>query len=100
MFIAIVDFTVAPARGLKALGVILAEATAVRAMDGNLAFQPYLHPESAGEIRIFHEWRDAADFEAYIASPAFRALSQALRPLMSGPPVSRRMTAHLLETVN
>ncbi len=100
MFIALVDFTVSSAKGLEALAVLLAEAPAIRAMDGNLAFQPYLHPESAGEIRIFHEWRDAAGFEAYIASPEFRALSQVLRPLMSGPPVSRRMSAHLLETVN
>jgi quinol monooxygenase YgiN len=99
MFIAIVDFTVAPADRPEALAAILAETSAVGAMTGNIAFLPYLHPVDPGALRIFHEWETAADFEAYAASSAFKALSQILRPLMTAAPVSRRLTADLLETV-
>src|SRR4051812_43929446 len=41
MPIAIVDFIVAPENCEGALGAILAEAPAVRAMKGNIAFQAY-----------------------------------------------------------
>ena len=99
MLIAIVDFIVAPENCAAALAAILAEAPAVRAMKGNVAFQPYLDPKDAKAIRIFHEWNDAASFELYTASDTFKTLGQVLRPLMIAPPVSRRMTADLLETI-
>jgi quinol monooxygenase YgiN len=99
VFIAIVDLRVAPTRGLEALGALLAEAPAIRAMAGNLAFQPYLHPERNGEIRIFQEWRDAASYEAYAASPVLLSLRRTLRPLMAAAP-SRRMIAEDPATVH
>ena len=99
MLIAIVDFTVAPENRPGALAALLAAAPAIRDMTKNLGFQPYLDPVNAGAIRIFHEWQDAASFEVYTASAVFKSLGQVLRPLMIAPPVSRRMKAHLLETV-
>ena len=99
MLIAIVDFTVAPENRAAALATLLAEAPAVRSMTGNLAFQPYLDPVSAEAVRIFHEWQDAASFEAYTSSDAFKRSGQVLRPMMTGAPLSRRMSADLLETV-
>jgi quinol monooxygenase YgiN len=99
MLIAIVDFTVAPENRAAALATLLAEAPAVRSMAGNLAFQPYLDPVNAEAIRIFHEWQDQASFAAYAASDTFERSGQALRPMMTGAPLSRRMSADLLETV-
>jgi quinol monooxygenase YgiN len=100
MFIAIVDLAVAPAKGLAALRVILAEAPSVRAMTGNIAFQAYLHPEDTGGIRIFHEWQDAAGLETYTASAAFKVLMQTLAPFMAAAPASRRLTASLVERLH
>ena len=99
MLIAIVDFIVAPEHREEALAAILAEAPAVRAMTGNIDFQSYLSQEDAKAIRIFHEWNDASDFEFYTSSDTFKALGGVLRPMMIAPPISRRMTAELLETV-
>jgi quinol monooxygenase YgiN len=99
MLIAIVDFTVAPENRAAALATLLAEASAVRSMPGNLAFQPYLDPVNAEAVRIFHEWRDQASFEAYTGSEGFKRAGQVLRPMMIAAPVSRRMSADLLETV-
>lgn len=99
MLIAVVDFTVAPENRAAALATLLADAPSVRAMAGNLAFQPYLDPVSAEAIRVFHEWQDAASLELYYSSDIFERASQTLRPLMIAPPVSRRMMANLLETV-
>jgi quinol monooxygenase YgiN len=99
MLIAIVDFTVAPENRAAALAVLLAEAPAVRSMAGNLAFQPYLDPVNAEAVRIFHEWQDQASFETYTGSDTFKRSGQVLRPMMTAAPVSRRMSADLLETV-
>ena len=99
MFIAIVDLLVAAENRPAALASLQGEATAVRAMAGNLAFRFFIDPMNASAIRIFHEWQDAAGFESYTASGAFSALGRTLRPLLTAAPVSRRMTAQHLETV-
>jgi quinol monooxygenase YgiN len=99
MFIAIVDFAVAPHDRDTALAIILARAATVHAMKGNQTFQAYLDPVDTGAIRIFHEWEDASKFEDYISSEAFDTQRRLLRPLMTVPPVSRRMIADTLETV-
>ena len=99
MLIAIVDFTVAPENRAAALATLLAEAPAVRSMAGNIGFQTYLDPVNGEALRIVHEWQDQASFEAYTASEAFKRSGQVLRPMMTGAPVSRRMSADLLETV-
>jgi quinol monooxygenase YgiN len=100
MFIAIVDFTVAAQNRETALDTLLAEAHAVRAMPGNLAFRPYADPIDGEAVRIVHEWQDIESFEAYASSDTFRSSGQALRPLMTSMPVSRRFTAQILETVS
>lgn len=99
MFIAIVDFAVAPRDRDNALEIILARAATVRAMKGNQAFQTYLNPVDPGAIRIFHEWEDAGSFENYASSETFDTSRQLLQPLMTTPPVSRRMIADPIETV-
>lgn len=100
MLIAHVYFTVAAGDRQKALDTLLAEAAGVRAMKGCQAFVPFADPADPEALGILHEWEHEADFTAYIASPGFAEVGKALRPLMTGAPVSRRFDATLLETVN
>lgn len=100
MFIAIVDFTVAAQNRTTALNILLAEEPTVRAMRGNMAFRTYADPDNAEALCIIHEWENTESFEAYASSDAFRSSGQALRPLMTTIPVSRRFTAQLLETIS
>lgn len=99
MLIAVLDFEVRPQDRDAALTQLLTEAAEVRAMDGNLAFRPYADPEAGSRITLLHEWRSHADFGRYLESGAFARFGAALRPMMTGAPVSRRFEAELLETV-
>ena len=99
MLIAIVDFTVEPENRAAALAALLREAPAVRAMPGNISFRPYLDPVKPESLCILHEWEDTHSFSAYSESDEFKLSGHVLRPLMTSAPVSRRMTAELLETV-
>ncbi|MBF9034628.1 antibiotic biosynthesis monooxygenase [Rhodobacterales bacterium HKCCE2091] len=99
MFIAIVDFHVAPDARDTALDHLLSEARTVRAMPGNRCFRPHLDPASGTHVGVLHEWDDAESFAAYLASPGLAASGAVLRPMMTAPPSSRRYDARLVETV-
>jgi quinol monooxygenase YgiN len=99
MFIAILDFDVAPDDRATVLAALLESATAVRAMPGNINFRPFLDPNKSQGICVLHEWTDQASFAAYGTSGAFASLGRVLRPLMTSRPVSRRLRADLVETV-
>ena len=48
---------------------------------------------------MLHEWIDEASFRAYSDSEAMARSGQVLRPMMTAPPVSRRFSAQLIESV-
>lgn len=95
MLVAHVQFTVAPDRRGEALATLLAEAEEVRRMPGCALFVPFADPTDPAALRVVHEWRSAAAFEGYLASPAFAAAGAVLRPMMTGVPVSHRFDAQL-----
>lgn len=99
MFIAIVDFEVAPSDRPVALATLLDGAPTVRSMPGCINFRAFLDPLGPEGICILHEWADHESFAAYGASEDFAASGRALRPMMTSPPVSRRLRAELMETV-
>lgn len=99
MFIAIVDFATTVTDRPGALAQLDAERDQIRAMAGNLAFRVYAGREDDRRVTIVHEWDHEASFDSYLRSDAFARSGQVLRPLMTGPPVSRRFRAELLETV-
>lgn len=99
MFIAIVDFKVAPEDRAAALAALLDAAPEVRAMPGNLAFRAFLDPEGTESVCVLHEWADADGFAAYGRSEVFARSGRRLRPLMKSLPLSRRLQAELVETV-
>jgi quinol monooxygenase YgiN len=99
MFIAIVDFSIAPADRAAALGHLDAERDQVRSMPGNLAFRVYASRQDEGRVAIVHEWEDEASFGAYQKSGSFARIGEAVRPMMVEPPVSRRFRAEMVETV-
>ena len=99
MFSAIVDFKVAPDDRAAALAALLDTAPDVRAMPGNIAFRAFLDPEGAEAVCVLHEWADAEGFAAYGRSEAFARSGRMLRPLMTSPPLSRRLRAELVETL-
>lgn len=100
MLIAHLRFPVAPQRRPEALAALLHGAAEVRAMQGCLAFQPFYDPADDAVLGVLHEWAREEDFNAYLASAAFQRLGAALRPMMTGAPVSRRFRAELLEVVH
>jgi len=100
MLIAHVQFAVAASERQKALDVLVAEVSNVRAMAGCRVFLPFLDPTALGGLGVFHEWESEKHFAAYLSSQSFAAAGQALRPMMIGTPVSRRFDARLLSTVN
>ncbi len=99
MFIAILDFDTAVADRPAALAQLDGERDQVRAMAGNIAFRVYASRENGTRITVVHEWEDQASFAGYLASDAFSRSGAALRPIMTGAPVSRRFHAELLESV-
>ena len=99
MFIAILEFEVAEADRTRALDALTREPEEVRTMSGNIAFRPFLDPESAGQVVLLHEWENQPSFRAYTDSPSFARLGAALRPLMTKAPLSRRFHAELAQVV-
>ena len=99
MFIAVLDLhTTAPNRP-AVLAQLDTEREAIRAMPGNLDYRVYAARDNQESVALIHEWTDQASFAAYLASDSFARSSVVIRPLMSGPSVSRRFHASLLETV-
>lgn len=99
MFIAILDFSTAPADRPTALAQLDGERDRVRAMPGNRAFRVYASREDETGVAVVHEWDDEASFAGYLRSEAFARSGEVLRPMMTEAPVSRRFHADLLETV-
>jgi quinol monooxygenase YgiN len=99
VFIAILDFSTAPADRPAALAQLDGERDEVRAMPGNVAFRIYTSREDGTGITVVHEWEDQASFAAYLRSDCFARSGEVLRPIMAGAPVSRRFQAELLESV-
>jgi quinol monooxygenase YgiN len=99
MLIAIVEFTVSKVDRDAALAALLDEAPTVRAMAGCIAFRPFADPEDTTICGIVHEWETEAAFNGYASSPGFAAVGQILRPMMTAPPISRRFSAKMIETV-
>jgi quinol monooxygenase YgiN len=99
MFIAILDLRTAEADRAAALAQLDGEKAEIRSMPGNLDFRVYADRDDAEAITVVHEWADEPSFAGYLASGAFARSGEVLRPLMSEPPVSRRFSAALLETV-
>ncbi len=99
MFIAIVDFTVAPENRPVALAALAEDAPVARSLPGNVSFRTFSNTGDDTHLGIFQEWETVADFERYVASPGFAKAGQALRPLMTSAPVSRRFEAKLFEEV-
>lgn len=100
MFIAHLRFPVAAENRQAVIDAFMAEIENVRAMKGCLAFHPFLDPADESRFGVVHEWETEPDFNAYTASDAFRRFGVAVRPLMTGKPVSRRFRADLIEEVN
>jgi quinol monooxygenase YgiN len=96
MLIVIVDFTVAPKDSPLVHSTLLAEAPVVRTLPGNLGFSIWADPDQPGTWRLMHEWADAAGFDAYRATPAFKDVGAILFPLMQGKPSSRVFAADML----
>ena len=98
-FIAIVDFSTAGTDRSAAIAQLERERLGVGAMPGCLGFRVFADRQSDTGITVLHEWADAASFETYLASAAFIRSGEILRPIMSGPPTSRRFRVELIETV-
>lgn len=96
MFIAHVDFDVAPQDRPHALAVLRMEVDAVRALPGCRSFAPFEDPALPGRVSVVHEWESAEAFAAYLASDTFAQSTEELRPLMTAPPSSRRFEATLI----
>ena len=99
MFIAILDFNTAAADRPAALAQLDAEVQEVRALPGNIAFRVYAARDDETRVTVVHEWDDESSFAGYLKSDAFVRSGEALRPLITGAPISRRFHADLLETV-
>ncbi|MGH1444502.1 MAG: putative quinol monooxygenase [Cognatishimia sp.] len=100
MLIAHVMFQVAATDRAAALQTLLDECDAVRRMQGCIAFIPFVDPTGDTGLGVLHEWDSAEAFAAYTSSVEFTAVGQALRPIMIGPPVSKRFDASLIEALN
>ena len=99
MLIALLDLRTTPADRPTALAQLYAERDEIRAMPGNLDFRVFAARDDDGCVTVVHEWADEPSFAGYLSSEAFERSGAVLRPLTTTPPVSRRFSASLLETV-
>lgn len=99
MYLAIVDFTTAPADRQAALDQLRSEQDEVRGFEGCVNYRVFTDPGSDTAVTILHEWDDEASFQAYAGSDAFARSGAVVRPLMTGTPSSRRFRAELDEVV-
>lgn len=98
-FIAILDFSVSATDRAAATAQLGCEQPVVRSMPGCVDFRVFPAPDSDTGITVLHEWTDQAAFDDYVASDAFAQSGEALRPMMTAAPSSRRFQVKLLETV-
>ena len=99
MLIAVLDLSTTAADRAVALAQLDSERDEIRAMPGNLDFRVYAARDNEEGITVIHEWADEPSFAAYLSSEAFARSGAVLRPMVTQPPVSRRFSAALLETV-
>jgi quinol monooxygenase YgiN len=99
VLIAVLDLRTDPTDRPAALAQLDRERAEIRAMPGNLDFRVYAARDDAGAVTVLHEWADEPSFAAYLASDAFARSGAVLRPLVTEPPLSRRFSADLIETV-
>lgn len=97
MLVAHVLSRLSPGDRRRALGILSAEAEAVRATAGCRAAVPFLDATDPGPVGILHEWRAGEDFVAHTASRGFAEAGRLLRRLMPVPPLSRRLEARPIE---
>ena len=100
MFIAILDICTNPDDRANALAQLMGEQPEVRAMPGCIGFRVFASSEDDRRLTVLHEWTDQASFATYTASDAFTRSGEVIFPLLVEPPVSRRFSAELVETVN
>lgn len=100
MLIAHLRFPIAPENRQAATEALVADAKAVRAMKGCLAFHPVHDPVDDAVLGVVHEWETEADFAAYTGSEVFRSFGARIRPMMTGKPESRRFRAELIAVIN
>lgn len=98
-FIAILDFAVSPSDRPAAIAHLERQRPSVRSMPGSVAFRVFPSHDIETDVTVLHEWRDQDSFDAYLESDVFARAGEALRPLMTGPPTSRRFLVRLVETV-
>ena len=99
MLIAVLDLRTTATDRAAALAQLDSERDEIRSMPSNLDFRVYAARDDQQAVTVLHEWEDRESFEAYLASDAFARSGAVLRPLVTEPPVSRRFSADLLETV-
>jgi quinol monooxygenase YgiN len=99
MLIALLDLHTTASDRAVALAQLDSERDGIRAMPGNLDFRVYAARDDQEGITVIHEWADEPSFAAYLSSGAFARSGAVLRPMVTEPPVSRRFSAALLETV-
>jgi quinol monooxygenase YgiN len=99
MLIAVLDLRTTARDRAVALAQLDSERDEIRAMPGNLDFRVYAARANEEDVAVIHEWADEPSFAAYLSSGAFARSGAVLRPLLTAPPVSRRFSAALLETV-
>ena len=89
MLIVIVDFSVAAENLGQTQRTLDAEGPIVRALPGNLGYSVWVDPHQQGKLRLMHEWSNLKSFDAYKATPGFKAVGGMLFPLMLGTPSTR-----------
>ncbi|MEE2943764.1 MAG: antibiotic biosynthesis monooxygenase [Pseudomonadota bacterium] len=77
----------------NALDVLLSAAPGVRAMQGCQAYQPFINPQTDGQIMLVQEWETTDSFQNYLASSSFNNSGAKLAPLMTAAPISKRFQA-------
>lgn len=99
MFIAILDLRTAEADRPAVQGRLEAEQPSIQSMPGCVDMRVFPSPRHGTELTVLHEWEDEASFQIYLTSESFQRSGELIRPLLSEPPISRRFTAELVETV-
>lgn len=99
MLIAVLDLRASAADRPAVLAQLDSERDEIRVMPGNLDYRVYAARDDDESVAVIHEWADEPSFAAYLASDAFARSGAVVRPLLTAPPVSRRFSAALLETV-
>lgn len=99
MIIAIVDFKTSAADRAVALAHLDGERREVSAMPGNVSYRVYASRDDDTLVTLIHEWDDEESFDAYRNSGSFARSGKVIRPLMDGPPMSRRFRAQPYEDI-